>query len=322
MNCSEHNIILQDGACGCDREANKPSRRAWTRRSRRNMLRCGCVLRSFASFSCVVSMAACSLSWLLLGLIIMSAVLTAQEAPKPVSPPGVLPRGTDGKPLNLDFETGDLRDWTAEGDAFKNQPIKGDTVAKRRADMRSEHQGQYWIGGYEKYGDKPQGTLTSAPFKVTHRWAAFLVGGGPHETTCVELIEKQSNKIFHRSSGHEAENMSRVVVDLQAQMGKEIFIRLVDKHSGHWGHVNFDDFRFYDTKPNFPAGPKRIQDLFPHAGLTPEKAAEVMTLPPGFKVTAFAGEPDIRQPIAMTIDHRGRLWVAECYSYPSKLKEK
>jgi len=81
---------------------------------------------------------------------------------------GVLPLGADGKPLNLDFETGTLKDWTAEGDAFKDQPIKGDTVFPRRADMHSRHQGQYWIGGYEKYGDKPQGTLTSVPFKVTH----------------------------------------------------------------------------------------------------------------------------------------------------------
>ena len=42
-----------------------------------------------------------------------------------------------------------------------------------------------------------------------------------------------------------------------------------------------------------------------------------MTVPPGFKVTLFAGEPDVVQPIAMAIDDRGRLWVAEAYSYPA-----
>src|SRR6516165_149820 len=79
---------------------------------------------------------------------------------KPAEPAeGVLPVGSDGKPLNLDFETGTLKDWTAEGDAFTDQPIKGDTVAPRRGDMKSRHQGTYWIGGYEKHGDKPQGTL-------------------------------------------------------------------------------------------------------------------------------------------------------------------
>src|SRR6185369_1432295 len=39
---------------------------------------------------------------------------------------GVLPVGENGKPLNLDFETGTLSDWTTEGDAFKNQPVQGD----------------------------------------------------------------------------------------------------------------------------------------------------------------------------------------------------
>src|SRR5215475_5973549 len=90
------------------------------------------------------------------------------------SPDGVLPTGADGKPLNLDFETGTLKDWTAEGEAFKGQPIKGDTVAARRGDMKSQHQGTYWIGGYELSQDKPQGTLTSVSFKVTHPWASFL----------------------------------------------------------------------------------------------------------------------------------------------------
>jgi putative membrane-bound dehydrogenase-like protein len=45
-------------------------------------------------------------------------------------------------------------------------------------------------------------------------------------------------------------------------------------------------------------------------------AAKAMTLPKGFNVTLFAGEPDVMQPIAMTFDSRGRLWVVECFSYP------
>jgi putative membrane-bound dehydrogenase-like protein len=41
-----------------------------------------------------------------------------------------------------------------------------------------------------------------------------------------------------------------------------------------------------------------------------------MTLPEGFSATLFCGEPDVVQPIAFTFDDRGRLWVAECLSYP------
>jgi putative membrane-bound dehydrogenase-like protein len=238
-------------------------------------------------------------------------------------PPGVLPLGADGKPLNLDFETGTLKDWTAEGEAFLGQPIKGDTVHRRRGDMHSRHQGQYWIGTYERKGDKPQGTLTSVAFKVTHPWASFLVGGGPHLTTCVELVRKDTGKVFFRATGLEEEDMRRVVVDLRPHLGKQVFIRLVDKHSGHWGHINFDDFRFHAVKPNYPGRPGALTpDVYKYAGLPPSKAAGVMTVPEGFRVKLVAGEPDVRQPIALCLDDRGRVWVAEAYSYPVRRPDK
>src|SRR5690349_18767646 len=45
------------------------------------------------------------------------------------------------------------------------------------------------------------------------------------------------------------------------------------------------------------------------------EAAAKMRLPAGFKATLFAAEPDVQQPIAMAWDSRGRLWVAENYTY-------
>ena len=45
------------------------------------------------------------------------------------------------------------------------------------------------------------------------------------------------------------------------------------------------------------------------------EAAAKMQLPDGFRATVFAAEPDVRQPIGMALDARGRLWVAECYTY-------
>jgi putative membrane-bound dehydrogenase-like protein len=234
---------------------------------------------------------------------------------------GVLPVGADGKPLNLDFETGTLKDWTATGDAFRDQPIRGDTVTRRRGDMKSRHQGEFWVGGYERFGDKPVGTLTSVPFKVTHRWASFLVGGGPWNETCIELLA--GDEVFHRASGSEKEDMEREVIDLIKYTGKEIRIRLVDKNTGHWGHINFDDFRFHSQRPKVPARPKKVvagpMDNYKNAGLSPEKAAAAMTVPEDFTVTLFAGEPDVHQPVGFCIDDRGRLWVVECFTYPKRL---
>jgi hypothetical protein len=51
---------------------------------------------------------------------------------------------------------------------------------------------------------------------------------------------------------------------------------------------------------------------------SPEESAAGFSLPEGFKVNVFAAEPDVRQPIAMTFDDRGRLWVAECYTYADR----
>jgi putative membrane-bound dehydrogenase-like protein len=45
------------------------------------------------------------------------------------------------------------------------------------------------------------------------------------------------------------------------------------------------------------------------------EAAKQWKWPAGFEVSVFAAEPDVHQPIAMAVDYRGRLWVAECYTY-------
>src|SRR5579883_1291079 len=49
--------------------------------------------------------------------------------------------------------------------------------------------------------------------------------------------------------------------------------------------------------------------------MDPALAARTASMPAGFNVSVFASEPDVRQPIAMAFDDRGRLWVAECYTY-------
>ena len=48
---------------------------------------------------------------------------------------------------------------------------------------------------------------------------------------------------------------------------------------------------------------------------SPEEMVKLIEVPPGFNVTLFAGEPDVQQPICMDFDDKGRLWVAECYTY-------
>ncbi|HVY69899.1 MAG TPA: PVC-type heme-binding CxxCH protein, partial [Verrucomicrobiae bacterium] len=50
--------------------------------------------------------------------------------------------------------------------------------------------------------------------------------------------------------------------------------------------------------------------------LDPEESRKQFKVPPGFEVRLFASEPEVVNPVAMTWDERGRLWVVELYEYP------
>jgi len=53
---------------------------------------------------------------------------------------------------------------------------------------------------------------------------------------------------------------------------------------------------------------------------SPEAAAASFKLPEGFQVTIFAAEPQVQNPIAMAWDHKGRMWVAENYTFAERQK--
>jgi arylsulfatase A-like enzyme/sucrose-6-phosphate hydrolase SacC (GH32 family) len=169
-------------------------------------------------------------------------------APAPVSSALLFP--------NSDFETGTLENWTAEGDAFTVQPTKGDNPTARRRRDASAHQGGYWIGTFEKYdgktgrpgqtrGDKPTGSLTSIPFVVKKTFITFRVGGGAHAgRTGVSLLH--DGKATVMGSGFNSETMKQVSFDASRFVGKQVQLVVHDKATGHWGHINVDDFRATD----------------------------------------------------------------------------
>ncbi len=60
------------------------------------------------------------------------------------------------------------------------------------------------------------------------------------------------------------------------------------------------------------------QDRPPGPALSPAEAIARMKVPPGFQVELVASEPDIVNPVSMTIDERGRFWITESMEYPRK----
>ncbi|MDE0427920.1 hypothetical protein F4Y59_07830 [Candidatus Poribacteria bacterium] len=173
------------------------------------------------------------------------------------------------KTFNNDFETGDLTDWEADGEAFDFQPTWGDNPTARNRGQPSEHQGDWWLGLYEKYqgpdkgkklgqnpgatqGDGPQGTLTSIEFTIVGKTMNFLIGGGNHPwkddpAPCSVNLEIDG-KVVLTSTGNNTETMARVEWDLSGFDGETAQIVVVDNNSGGWGHPNFDDIHQADSR--------------------------------------------------------------------------
>lgn len=174
---------------------------------------------------------------------------------KPItpSPPTIQPR-VESSAITWDFEDPDLPGWTKRGNAFDYQPTYGDNPTARHRGQPSNHKGEYWIGGYEKrqrpfdrpgaiQGDGPQGTLTSASFTINTPNISFLIGGGCDISTVrVDLVVDQ--RVVRSATGNCNETMKRKSWDVRKFIGKNAYIMIIDKSSGGWGHINFDDVRF------------------------------------------------------------------------------
>jgi putative membrane-bound dehydrogenase-like protein len=250
---------------------------------------------------------------------------------------GTLPL-KNGKPLNLGFEAGTLQDWTATGNAFKTPLYDQDPSPVHEADAEISFDGKYFLssGGNANY--KLTGTITSVPFKITEPFAAFKVSGGALADTRVELVLAETQKVIFTSTGQGRATLQPVVVTLEPFLQQEIVIRIIDNETGisqipyikddKWAHINFDDFRFYPSRPYFPNELNKddiivLPPLDPilNSGLSGTEAAKAMTLPEGFKINLAASEPDVVRPISFTLDARGRLWVVEAHTYPTPAPE-
>ena len=156
---------------------------------------------------------------------------------------------------NSDFETGTLKNWTAEGNAFATQPTKGDNPKARGRGDHAKPRGSYWIGTYEAYdgkkgkagathGDGPTGRLTSSEFAIQKDFINFLAGAGAHKETCVRI--SVDDKVYYLASGKSSETMYQASANVKQFKGKKARIVLLDNESGGWGHINADDFTASD----------------------------------------------------------------------------
>ena len=91
------------------------------------------------------------------------------------------------------------------------------TGAADSADARPV--GAYWVSSGVA-GSARKGTLSSAPFEVTHPYASFLVSGGAFTSTRVEIVLADDKQASSPISGADQPRLRPAVVDLKAYAGQ------------------------------------------------------------------------------------------------------
>lgn len=174
-------------------------------------------------------------------------VMAGQSRPASGAPAEIYRHPEPVGPLRFDFESNGLQGWRIVEGGFE-------ALLSKRADFHRAHgkakynkQGKLFLSTLERKaggrGDDSQtGVLESPVFKITGKRASFLVGGGKHANTYVALVRASNGKELLKARGRSAETMIRIDWDLSKYMNQSVYLRLVDRNKGGWGHVTFDDF--------------------------------------------------------------------------------
>ena len=178
-----------------------------------------------------------------------------------------VPSAAAGGILNGNFENG-MAHWTGNGVSFDFQPTFGDNPTARNRGQPSNHEGDYWIGTWEKYdgitpgqnpgdgrGDDKTGFAVSDSFILDKPVLKFLIGGGCNLAQVGLSVHLASNDAnIGAKTGNCHETMSYKWLDLTAHVGQEVYVKLYDFGTGGWGHINADDIKtVWDAQETCPA---------------------------------------------------------------------
>lgn len=130
--------------------------------------------------------------------------------------------------LIADFEGNDYGQWQIEGTAFGLAPFRV------KENVKGNVKGFLGKGLASSSGGE-MGELTSPAFQISRDYLAFLIGGGGHPETGVELWIGE--KVLRAETGGEAK-LKWVSWDLSSFRGKQAVFRIFDRHQKDSIHVD------------------------------------------------------------------------------------
>lgn len=146
-----------------------------------------------------------------------------------------------------DFERDTYAPWTTTGTAFAEGPAIADDLQgpmrvanQRGARIVTSHNLANDADSHE--ADGHLGTLTSPEFTIVRDYVHFLIGGGEHEETRVEL--EVDGEVVASVQGRNSDHLHAAQFDVREWRGRTARIVAVDEHTGGWGHVDIDHVVF------------------------------------------------------------------------------
>lgn len=209
------------------------------------------------------------------------------------------------------FESDGFGEWALEGSAFGKSPT---AASPEGMNGTVEKYGNAYYLSSAHGGDQATGSLTSQKFKIQLPYIAFLISGGNHADTAVQLLI--DGKPVKSSSGQNDLSMRPVVWDVKNLTGHEAQLRILDSNKGGWGIINADHFIFTDTdKPKFPE--TAVKKVAKNGGLVASPLLPGLTVPEGSVVTMFGENKDlgIYSPTALSVDEKGHVYLSETHRF-------
>jgi sucrose-6-phosphate hydrolase SacC (GH32 family) len=140
-----------------------------------------------------------------------------------------------------DFEGETYGDWKVTGDAFGPGPAKGRFANQNPV---AGYRGERLVNSFIQ-ADAATGTLTSPEFVVLQPFINFLIGGGAHKETRMDLLV--DGKAVRTASGKDNERLGWASWNVAEFAGRPAKLQIVDEHKGGWGHVNVDQIMLADA---------------------------------------------------------------------------
>lgn len=138
---------------------------------------------------------------------------------------------------------------------------------------------------------------------------------GDHREPWTWTKEYGKGRMFYTAFGHDERTWGNA--GFHQLMENGILWAVGEQKSEAFKKLSFPKLEY--TEAVIPNYEKRDPPPLLQGELSAEESQKMIQIPPGFELDLFAAEPDIINPISLSWDERGRLWVIETKDYPNDI---